>query len=252
MDTIQTVIIDDEEPARERINYLLKDFEKIVIVGEAEDGEKGLEVISKKKPGLVFLDIQMPVKDGFQLLSECSYRPAVVFVSAYDEYALKAFDVSAVDYLLKPYTKERFIQSVKKVVGSIDNSSLWDDKISSLLRYYEKKQEILDFITIKKGLIYKIYETENIDFFRMDGGILFLFSNGEKLNMEGTLSSLENKLDSKNFFRVHRNSIVNLKKIKKIVPWGQGRIALNFGESGSVHVSRDKVKLLKYRIGLKF
>lgn len=251
MHKIQTVIIDDEEPARERISYLLKEFQEIVVVGEAENGEKGLEIINKKKPDLVFLDIQMPVKDGFQLLSECTFSPAVVFVSAYDEYALKAFDVSAVDYLLKPYTKERFIQSVNKVVGAVDNSAFWDEKISLLLRYYENKQEPLDFITIKKGLTYKIYETEEIDFFRMDDGLLFLYSNGEKLNMEGTLSSLEGKLDSNKFFRVHRNSIVNLKKIIELVPWGQGRIALNFGESGSVHVSRDKVKPLKYRIGLK-
>ncbi|MCF6335727.1 MAG: LytTR family transcriptional regulator, partial [Spirochaetales bacterium] len=109
----------------------------------------------------------------------------------------------------------------------------------------------LDLITVKTGYVYKIYETENIDFFRKDDGLLFLYTGGKKVTLDTPLAQLEKRLDPAIFFRAHRKAFVNLKQIKEIIPWGQGRYVLDFGDSGKVQVSRDSVKLLKQKIGLK-
>jgi len=249
---IKTAIIDDEKPARDRIRFFLKDELDIEIIGEAENGKLGLDLLEKEKPQLIFLDIQMPLLDGFTMLKNCSYNPAIIFISAYDEYALRAFDANAIDYLLKPYTKERFKKAIRKVITTVNDTVMWEKKISSFLDSYKSKVNYLDQITVKKGHIYKIYEMSDIDFFRMDEGLLFMYTMGEKINIGSSLNQLENKLDPLLFFRVHRNAIVNIKRIKEAIPWGQGRLTLNFGESGKVHISREKIKLLKQRIGLRF
>ncbi len=248
---IRTVIIDDEKPSRDRVRFFLSDYSEISIVGEAENGETGIALLNKETPQLVFLDIQMPIADGFHVLKSCSYHPAVIFISAYDEYAIHAFDVNAVDYLLKPYTKQRFHEAMERILSNVDDNTYWDRKISSLLATYNSKDEYLDRITVKKGYVYKIYETENIDFFRIDDGLLFLYTGGEKINLDTPLSQLERRLDPSIFFRAHRKAFINLRQIREVVPWGQGRYSLNFGDSGNVHVSRDSVKLLKQKIGLK-
>jgi len=249
---IRTVIIDDEKPARDRMKFFLQDRIEFLIVGEAENGETGLELLEKEKPQLILLDIQMPIVDGFGMLKNCSYNPAVIFISAYDEYAIQAFDANASDYLLKPYTKERFNNALNKVINTIEDTGLWEKKISSILNSYTSQIKYLEQITVKKGHIYKIYEASDIDFFRMDDGLLFLYSSGEKAAVDSTLNQLEKKMDPVHFFRIHRNSLVNLKRIKEVIPWGQGRLTLNFAESGKVHISREKIKQLKQRIGLKF
>lgn len=248
---IRTVIIDDEKPSRDRVKYFLKEYNDISIVGEAENGEEGARLLNRKTPQLVFLDIQMPIADGFNVLKNCEYHPAVIFISAYDEYAIQAFDVNAVDYLLKPYTKQRFRKAMDRILAKLDDDIYWDQKISSILATYSSKNEYLDRVTVKKGYTYKIYETENIDFFKIDDGLLFLYINGERINLDTPLSQLEKRLDPTIFFRAHRQAYVNLKKIKELIPWGQGRYVLDFGESGKVQVSRDSVKLLKQKIGLK-
>lgn len=248
---VRTVIIDDEKPSRDRVRFFLSDYNEISIVGEAENGESGIVLLNKENPQLVFLDIQMPIADGFHVLKSCSYRPAVIFISAYDEYAIQAFDVNAVDYLLKPYTKQRFYEAVERVLSNIDDSTYWDKKISSILETYNSRDKYLDRITVKNGYVYKIYEIENIDFFKIDDGLLFLYAGGKRITLDTPLSQLEKRLDPAVFFRAHRKAFVNLKKIRGVIPWGQGRYALDFGDSGKVQVSRDSVKLLKQKIGLK-
>lgn len=248
---IRTVIIDDEKPSRDRVRFFLKDYNEITIVGEADNGERGIILLNNEIPQLVFLDIQMPIADGFHVLKNCSYHPAVIFISAYDEYAIHAFDVNAVDYLLKPFSKQRFHKAIERILNNIDNDVYWNQKISSILNTYSSKDEFLDRITVKQGYTYKIYEIENIDFFMIDNGLLFLHSDGKKIFLDTPLSQLEKKLDPAIFFRAHRQAFVNLKQIREVIPWGQSRYALDFGASGKVQVSRDNVKLLKQKIGLK-
>lgn len=258
MNPIRAAIIDDETPARERIRFILQKRDDVVIVGEAENGLAGLHLIEREKPQLIFLDIQMPKLDGFGLLEQCSSIPAVVFISAYDEYALNAFEVNAIDYLLKPYTKERFDSAVEKVIKSLqslDRLHAWEEKIGKLLDNYQKNREMeslpLDQITVKDGHSFRIFNVAAIDFFRMDEGLLHLYHEGEKFIVDTPLNNLEKKISPQNFFRVHRNSLINLKRIKKIIPWGNNKLVLDFGSSGKVHVSREKIRQLKGRVGIK-
>ncbi len=248
---IRTVIIDDEKPSRERVGYFLEEYKEIVIIGEAENGEGGRNLINSEKPQLVFLDIQMPIADGFQVLERCSYHPAIVFISAYDEYALRAFEVNAIDYLLKPFSKQRFDSSMKRVLTTIEDKDYWEDKISGILASYHAGKNYLSRITVKQNFVYRVMETADIDFFRAEEGLVFLYTNGEKINLDTSLAQLEKRLDPSLFLRVHRNSIVSLKRVRNAIPWGNGKWVLDYGSSGRVQVSRDKVKILKEKIGLK-
>jgi two-component system LytT family response regulator len=158
MSLIRTVIIDDEKPARSRVRFFLEEMDNIEIIGEAENGEDGVFLIENEKPQLVILDIQMPKLDGFGLLEKCSYKPAVIFISAYDEYAIHAFEVNAVDYLLKPYTKERFKNALKKVLIHSTESEYWEKKINRLLESYSLENHFLEQVTVKRGNSYKVGE----------------------------------------------------------------------------------------------
>lgn len=247
---IRAIVVDDEKPSRDRVRFFLEDIKEISIVGEAENGEKGLRLLEKERPDLVFLDIQMPISDGLTVLENCSYHPAVIFISAYDEYAIRAFDVNAVDYLLKPYTRERFNRAIERVLKNVDDSAFWESRINAFLDSYRNETGRLERITVKRGHTFKIYEAEDIDFFRMEDGLLFLYSSGERINIDAALNQLEGRMDGKIFLRVHRNALINLKRIKQVVPWGQGRLVLEFEAQQKVHVSREKVRLLKERIGL--
>ncbi|MCF7943901.1 MAG: LytTR family DNA-binding domain-containing protein [Spirochaetia bacterium] len=258
MNPIQAVIIDDEAPARERVRFVLKGREDIIIAGEAENGQDGIELIEKEKPQLVFLDIQMPKLDGFGMLGRCSYIPAVVFISAYDEYAIQAFNVNAVDYLLKPYTKERFDAAVAKVLSSLQSRNQWagwEEKISRLIEAYRQLPAsdtmFLEQITVRDRHTFKIFDTGEIDFFRIDDGLLYLYHAGARYMVDTPLNNLESRLSPHLFLRVHRNSLVNIKRIEEVIPWGNSRLVLNFGKSGKVHVSRDNIRLLKERIGIR-
>ncbi len=248
---IRTVIIDDEKPSRERVRYFLEDYREITIVGEAENGREGREMINRMQPQLIFLDIQMPIADGFHVLKECSYNPAVIFISAYDEYAIQAFEVNAIDYLLKPYSKQRFDMSMERVLVSIEDSALWEGRISAILDSYRRDDDYLSRITVKQGHIYRVMKTEEIDFFRVEDGLVFLYASGERINIDTPLVQLERRLSPYFYLRVHRNSIANLKRVENAIPWGNGKWVLEYTKSGRVQVSRDRVKILKQKIGLK-
>lgn len=249
--SIRAIIIDDEKPARDRIHFFLEDIDKIEVIGEAANGLEGLELLEREHPDLIFLDIQMPKLNGFGLLERCSYQPAVIFISAYDEYALHAFEVNAVDYLLKPFTRERFNNAVNKVLNKSQDSEYWEKTIFNVLHSFNAEMGYLEQITVKQGNSFKVYDVNEIDFFRMEEGVLYLYSKGDRIYIDTPLNHLELKISPSNFLRVHRNAFVNLKKINEVIPWGQGRFVLNIGKSGSVHVSREKVKILKEKIGLR-
>lgn len=248
---IRTVIIDDEKPSRERVSYFLEEYNEIIIIGEAENGGEGRNLINSEKPQLVFLDIQMPIADGFHVLEGCTYHPAVIFISAYDEYAIRAFEVNAVDYLLKPFSRQRFDSSMKRVLATLEDKDYWEDKLSGILESYHSGKNYLSRITVKQNYVYRVMETSDIDFFRVEEGLVFLYSSGERINIDTPLAQLEKRLSPSLYLRVHRNSIVNLKKIKNAIPWGTGKWVLDYGKSGRVQVSRNKVKILKEKIGLK-
>lgn len=243
-------IIDDEFRARERIFNLLRDEKEFSIVGEADNGRDAVKLIDSLKPDLVFLDIKMPGLSGFQVLQEVTHKPAVIFVTAYNEHAVEAFEVHAVDYLLKPFKDERFKVALSRVnlEKTPDVETL--NELRELIEGSVSKKSFLDRITVKDRFEFLVISVEDIDFFSVEGGLVFLHQNGLKYVIDQNLSQLEDKLNPEIFFRAHRKSLVNIKKIDRIIPWGRGRYVLGFSSDEKVHLSKDKTRKFKSLIGL--
>lgn len=247
---IRAIIIDDELPARTRLKNYLKEYPEITIIGEAQDGKEAVSLINKSDPDLIFLDIQMPDMDGFKVLEKINNKISIIFVTAYDEYAIKAFEVNAIDYLLKPYSKERFKSAINRGISNIKKKEQTEN-IISLLEFIKKKKSYLDRITIKNDSEFEILKVEDIDFFRVESGIVFLYSGNNKCMIDVTISQLEKRLNPKIFYRTHRNSIVNLMKIYKMDVWGQGKYVIKFANNERIFISRDRIKKFKQLMGIK-
>lgn len=247
---IRAIIVDDEKPARIRLKNYLKEYPEINVIGEAQDGKEAISLINKNNPDLIFLDIQMPDMDGFKVLEKIKNKKGVIFVTAYDEYAIKAFEVNAIDYLLKPYSKERFKKAINRGISNIKKNDQIGN-IISLLEFIKKKRSYLDRITIKNDNEFEILKIDDIDFFRVESGIVFLYSGNNKCMIDITISQLEKRLNPKIFYRTHRNSIVNLMKIYKMDVWGHGKYAIKFSNNEHIFLSRDRIKKFKLLMGLK-
>ena len=225
MNKILTLIIDDEPLARERIRELLASDQEIRISGECDNGLDSVSLINEINPDLIFLDIQMPKLNGFEVLEKLEKNkiPEIIFVTAYDEFALKAFEVCAIDYLLKPFDKERFYNSLSKAKLHIKNKSthLLNQNINTLLQKIDKQKssEFIERFVIKNaGSIYFV-DAEEVDWFEADGNYIKLHI-GKKIELiRDTIKNIDEKLDPKSFVRVQRSAIVKIKSIKEIMTW---------------------------------
>lgn len=243
-------IIDDEFRARERVRNLLKNETDFSIIGEADNGSDAVELIENEKPDLVILDIKMPGLSGFQILQEITHKPAVIFVTAFNEHAVQAFDVHAIDYLLKPFQEKRFSEALSRVhIGE----SLNIDTLIQLRELIEGSvsgKTFIDRITVKDRFEFRVIPAVEIDFFSTEDGLVFLHVDGIKYVIDQTLTGLEKKLDPDLFFRAHRKSLINIKKVDRMVPWGRGRYVLRFSNEEKVHLSKEKTTMFKKLIGL--
>ncbi len=251
MNRITAVIAEDEAPARKRISSFCEGFTEIEIVGLAEDGEQAVEIIRHKQPDLLFLDIQMPKLNGFEILEQLEQKPMVIFSTAYDEFAIRAFEVHAMDYLLKPYSHARFKESVQRALESNRDHIATEEKLQNILDEYRSNKGWLQRISVKKEHSYFIMKTKHIDYFKSEDGLVYLTQGDESFVIDASLNALEAKLDPTLFLRVHRNAIVNLSKIIRVVPWGQGQLSLSFEHADSLFVSRSHINELRKRIGLR-
>ncbi len=228
---IRTIIIDDELHAREGIRIRLEEFPSFNIIGECSSGLEAVETINDLKPDLLFLDIQMPEMNGFEVLRKISVmpQPQVIFVTAYDKYAIKAFECHALDYLLKPVNDNRFSETVRTVMKdfSIRNLYAYSHKLKKLIDDYyesanaetdqsEKTNEYLTRLMVKAKEEISIIRIDEIDWLESAGDYIYVHSDSKKLILRETLISLESKLDPKKFVRIHRSSIVNVDKIKNL------------------------------------
>ena len=209
---IRTILIDDEPLARDIIRYYLADHPEIEIIAECRDGFEGLKAIAQFEPDLIFLDVQMPKISGFEMLELVERRPAVIFTTAFDEFALKAFDVNAIDYLLKPIEKERFDQAVKKVIAksksdAADTSELLNTPGNPALR---------SRIVVKVDRSIKIIPTSDIHYLEADDDQVKISTAEGSYFKNKTMSFFENTLDPSQFIRVHRSYIINLNQVLKI------------------------------------
>lgn len=246
---IRVLLVDDEPLARAMLREMLQSDANVEIVAESCNGREAVEAIRTHAPDLVFLDVQMPEVGGFEVLAslEKSQIPHIIFVTAYDQYAVRAFDVHALDYLLKPFDQERFDVSWQRARAQIlrDRSGGMDQRILALLEEMKAGNNYLERLVIKaSGRIYFL-ETNEIDWIEAEGNYVSVHSARKSHLLRETISSLESQLDPKKFVRVHRSSIVRLDRIKELQPWfhGEYRIILNDGTQLTLSRNhRDKLQ----------
>ena len=247
MKTLRTLIIDDERLAREELKSLLKQYEEIDIIGEAKNGEEGVLLIKDIKPDLIFLDISMPGMTGFEMLKQLEEIPKVIFVTAYDEFALKAFEINALDYILKPVDPIRLKESVKKI------NQKEEDFISKLEGQTSRKDRQLtlsDSVFIKDGEKTWFIELNRIRMLESDGNYVKVYFDGYRPLLLRSLNSFEERLDPEYFFRANRKFIINLKWISTIENWFNGGLMVELKDGEKVEISRRQAIRFKELMSL--
>jgi two-component system LytT family response regulator len=246
---ISALIVDDERLARNRIRRMLAFDPEIEVAGECSNGEQAVAAISGQAPQLLFLDVQMPGMTGFEVLQTLDQErmPVVVFVTAYDEYALRAFEAHAFDYLLKPFDRKRFSDVVRRAKSQV--SLLRTDRVNArlveLLEGIEKGRPDHGRIAIRTGGHVILVKTPSIDWVEAADNYVCLHCGGETHVVRETMNAFEKRLDSNRFLRIHRSTIVNLDRIKEMRPWFRGdyQVILNDGTNLTLSRSyRDKLK----------
>ena len=250
---IRTIVVDDEPTARRGVKLLLQRDTAIEIVGEAATGEEAAALIRREKPDLAFLDVQMPGSDGFAALSglEAGIAPAVVFVTAYDEHALRAFEVNAVDYLLKPYDDARFAAALQRAKDEIrrrqtDNVNA---RLTQLLSYLQqaapaiaapapRDEPVGDRILVKSSGEIFFLKADEIDWIEAEGDYMKFHVSGRTHLMRETMARLEARLDPKRFIRIHRSTIVNIDRLRKLSPSFAGEYAVVLHDGTKLKLSR--------------
>jgi two-component system, LytTR family, response regulator len=220
---IRALIVDDEPHARRRIRRFLDNDATIEVIGECADGESAVQLIRSKKPDLVFLDIQMPEMTGFEVIRTMgSKMPVTVFITAFDCYAVSAFDANAIDYLLKPFGKERFQRALLRAREQIAGRAGMSD-ISLFLTGQEQAQHrYVDRLSVVHNGRILLINVEDIDWIKACGNYAVLYVGDRQYEIRETLTNLEGRLDRRNFLRIHRSTMVNVHRIREIQPWFHG------------------------------
>lgn len=248
---MRILIVDDEQPARNRLRRLLAECPDIEIAGEAEDGVKALEMIERDRPELVLLDVQMPTLNGFELLAELGTPdvPLVVFVTSYEEYALRAFEVSAVDYLLKPVDSGRLNKALAKARAALDARSNASVALANLERIKavlaQSPRARLQRVVARKANKLHLLAIDDIQAFISEDELVFALVPAGRFLVNHTLKDLEDKLDPEKFVRVHKQTLVNLGAIAEIDPLLKGGATARLHCGLTIEISR------RYAVGLR-
>ncbi|HLL13480.1 MAG TPA: LytTR family DNA-binding domain-containing protein [Pyrinomonadaceae bacterium] len=242
--SIRTLIVDDEPLARERIKRFLASERDLELVGECAEGREAVAAIRTLKPDLVFLDIQIPELDGFGILKAVGVAemPAVIFVTAYDRYALQAFDVSALDYLLKPYNRERFRKAVERARAQLSNGAKGElnKRLLSLLENFKTEQpRHLERLMIKSAGRVFFLRAEELDWIEAEGNYLRVHVGRESHLLRETMNRLASKLDPDKFLRIHRSTLVNIERIKELQPLFSGDYVVILRDGKQLTLSRS-------------
>jgi two-component system, LytTR family, response regulator len=243
---IRAVIVDDEELARQILREYLSKHAEIEIAAECANGFEAVKTVAEKKPELVFLDIQMPKLDGFEVLELIGNEAAVIFVTAYDSYAIKAFEVHAVDYLLKPISQERFEAALTRAKERVGGKSAPHAlPVSELTAAARPPAQYADRIPVRDGTRVFIIPIAKLDYAEAQDDYVALASEGKKHLKQQTIASLEAALDPSRFLRIHRSYIVNLERVAKIEPYGKDSHVAVLSNGLQLPVSRAGYARLK-------
>jgi two-component system LytT family response regulator len=259
---IRVLIVDDESLARDTIRLLLEDHGEFNIVGECKDGDEAVEAIRADKPDLVFLDIQMPGKNGFDVVEAVGpeHMPVVIFATAYDQYALRAFEAHALDYLLKPYDDERFEKALDRAVKRIKEQQIGalGSELMSLVEERRAEREAvpepdpatpLERIMIKERDALFFVKVEDIDWIEAAGDYVSLHVDKKSHLLRESMTGMEAKLDAKRFVRIHRSTIVNVERIKELRPYFHGDYIVYLKDGTELRLSRRYWNRLEQIVG---
>jgi two-component system LytT family response regulator len=241
---LRTVIVDDEELGRDRIQSLLEMQPDVEIVGVCNDGTSAVETIDRTQPDLVFLDVQMPGMDGFEVIEnlDSGTLPAVVFVTAHDGHAIRAFEIHALDFLLKPFDQTRFEKALERARTQIGKGQAAgpaiDSRIVSLLEELREERKYPERLIVKSSGRVFFVRTEEIDWVEASGNYVKIHTKSEAHLLRESMKNMEAKLDPKTFVRIHRSAIVNIDRIKELEPWFHGEYIVIMRDGTRLTASR--------------
>lgn len=245
MKKLRTIIIEDEAPARELLKHYLKEYDEIELVAECQDGFAGLKSISEMKPDLVFLDIQMPKLTGFEMLEVIEEKPEIIFTTAYDQFAIKAFELNAVDYLLKPFHKERLKEAVIKAAEKINSGKTHQKAASHILSIKPETSPPVSRIVVRKANSINIIPVDQIRYVEAEDDYVMIYHSAGKALKQQTMKYYEENLPKADFVRIHRSYIVKVEEIKRIEPYGKDNHIAILHSGDKLPVSRAGYKHLK-------
>lgn len=241
MRLLKAVIVEDSRLARNELKQLLKVYKEIELLGEAGNVDEGFKLINDQKPDLLFLDINMPEKDGFELLEMLDDVPVTIFTTAFDEYAIKSFEYNAFDYLLKPINQKRFAKCIEKVLEKEGNRSSSDTKSEDALNLDKQ-------IFIKDGEKCWLIKIQDIFMFEIVGNYTRVFFENNKPLIYKSLGQIEEKLPADVFFRANRQQLININHVKKVVSWFNGKLKIEMNSGDEIEISRRQSYLFKEQL----
>jgi DNA-binding LytR/AlgR family response regulator len=243
--TIRVLIVDDEELARARLTSLLGSFTDVECVGEAENGIEAVEKVKELEPNVVILDIQMPGMDGFQVIEALEEVPLVIFATAYDEYAIKAFEVNSIDYLLKPVERERLFQAIERAKKLLSGGPDLHREIERLASLVGAKG--IERLPVIKGKRIVLVDHADVVWVGASDELVFVYTKDARYLANMTMGELEARLDPQVFFRVHRSSLVNLAHVAEIVPWFAGKYKIILDDPARTELVLPRARAKKLR-----
>jgi two-component system LytT family response regulator len=244
---IRCIIIDDEQPARELIKHYLASHPQVEVTGEYADGFTGLKGIMDQKPHLVFLDVQMPKLTGFEMIELLDELPLIIFTTAYDQYALKAFEMHAVDYLLKPFSQERFNEAIQRAMERMDQAGE-GEKLRRTIEEVVKEGGILHRIAVRTGSNIRLIGTDEILYLEALDDYVRIHAADGKFTKKGTMKYYEEHLDPDLFVRVHRSTIVAIRQVKQIELYQKDSYLVTLKNGEKLPISRSGMQELKGKL----
>jgi two-component system LytT family response regulator len=240
--SIRVLVTDDEPIARRRIRRFLRAESNVEVIGEASNGREAIEAIRQHNPDLVFLDVQMPGMDGFEVVEnlERTKLPAVVFVTAHDAHALRAFEIHALDFLLKPFDQTRFEKALERARGHLSQTTgpVLDSRLVTLLEELHEERKYSERLIVKSSGRVFFVRTEEIDWVEASGNYVKIHTKSDAHLLRESMKNMEAKLDPKTFVRIHRSAIVNIDHIKELEPWFHGEYIVIMRDGTRLTASR--------------
>jgi two-component system LytT family response regulator len=247
MNKIKTLIIDDESLARDLLRHYLSKDERVEIVGECSNGFEGVLAIQELNPDLIFLDIQMPKITGFEMLELVPDPPVIIFSTAYDQYAIRAFEANAIDYLLKPYPSERVTAALNKAVEKLKTKSI-DPEINRLIKTHDEESGILNRVVVKAGRKIQVIPVESIHYIESQDDFVMIYCNEGHFMKQKTMKFFEEHLDANQFVRIHRSYLLNLSHISEIQQYEKESWIVLTKQGAKLKVSKAGYSNLKEKL----